>query len=244
MFAPEIILKSSARYKRGLVLDGPGLIDWSVEKMYPILALSGRNITKVTEVAACPPEEAFPMRMHPFGLAVWHQEKSILKNAENNAKNSRKNSWNESTIHSSTVKGGKDIWHPKRTEVACKKSQGRSPIWLFCSFGLQPQMYRHLQRLHCMEMNNINRYNKTKQQTESKFKFHPLSPILFNSTWRSFKSIFKSERAWKFRTQGLLTFTQSGFEALLKIKMLPSTDWIQCVFQKVPLSQWDVCNFF
>ena len=26
--------------------------------------------------------------------------------------------------------------------------------------------------------------------------------------------------------------------------MLPSTDWIQCVFQKSPLSQWDVCNFF
>ena len=40
-----------------------------LKKMYPTLALSGPNITKVIEIVACPPEEAFPMRMRLFGLA-------------------------------------------------------------------------------------------------------------------------------------------------------------------------------
>ena len=174
-----MICKFSARYKHGQLLDFSiewtwigRLISWT--KMYPTLALSGPNLTKVIAVAACPPEEAFPVITHLFELAGWHQEKSILKNSQNNAKNSRKNIWNESTIHFSTAKGGKDIWHPKHTEKSPGKTLRAEIGSDFCgSFGLQPQRYRHLQGLRCMEMNNINGYNKTKQQMESESSFIP-----------------------------------------------------------------------
>ena len=168
-----------------------------------------------------------------------------------------RNIWNESTIriHFSTAKGGKDIWHPKRTEVSCRNSQGRSPIWLFCSFGLQPQRYRHLQGLGCMEMNNINGYNKTKQQTESEFNFHHVknfvSPMIhsFQFDLEILQINFQTLRELRslHRNHSHLRFTQSGFEVLAMIKcclqptqMLPSTDSIQFSFQQVP----DFCNIF
>ena len=89
-----------------------------------------------------------------------------------------------------------------------QKSPAKAEIGsdFFALFGLQPQSYRHLQRLRCIEMNTINGYNKTKQQTESEFNFHHVknfvvSPMIhfFNLTWRKSSLQFSNpERASKF----------------------------------------------
>ena len=90
MFAPEIIRKSLARYKHGQ------LLDFSIEWTWIGRLISWKNVSNLGSEWPKPheghkdcylPEEAFPMRMHLVGLAGWHQEKSILKHAENNAKN-------------------------------------------------------------------------------------------------------------------------------------------------------------
>ena len=52
----------------------------------------------------------------------------------------------------------------------------------FRFFGLQPQRYRHLQ-----QSNNINGYNKTKQQTESEFKFHHIKSFVVSPMIHSFQ---------------------------------------------------------
>ena len=93
MFAPEIIRKSSARYKHGQ------LLDFSIEWTCIGRLISWKNVSNLGfewpkhhegHRGCCPPEEAFPVIMHLFGLAQRHAKKSILKHAENNAKNSRK----------------------------------------------------------------------------------------------------------------------------------------------------------
>ena len=94
-----------------------------------------------------------------------------------------------------------------------------------------------------MEMNNINGYNKAKQQTESEFNFHHIksfvvSPIIHSfhiDLEKIFNLIFKSERASKFRNQALLRFTQSGFEALWMIKRCLQPTQSSFLFNKFSL---------
>ena len=68
-------------------------LDWSIDQLNKNVSNLSSEWPKHHEGhrGFCPPEEAFPMIMHLFGLARRHQKKSILKNAENNAQNSRKN---------------------------------------------------------------------------------------------------------------------------------------------------------
>ena len=203
--------------------------------MYPTLALISPNITKVIEAAAL--------------LKKRFQWECICSDLQVGTKKNRfsmmqkipgRNIWNETIIriHSSTVKGRKDIWHPKHTEVSWKKSQGRSRIWIFGSFGLQPQRYQHLQGLRCIEMNNINGYNKTKQKNKestfitSKNLLSVLKSIVEFDLEKIFNLIFK---LWE-KPQALLTFTQSGFEALSMIKCCLQPTQSSLLLKKVPLS--------
>ena len=166
-----------------------------------------------------------------------------------------RNIWNESTIriHSSTVKGGKDIWHPKGAEVSCKKLSGpKSDLNLLLfwppasevSTSSTASLHRNEQHQWIQTKQN-NKRNRNSTFITSKALLSLPKSIFVQFDLEILELNFKSERASK------LTWKSSPAQIHTKWlwgavddQMLPSTDWIQCVFQKVPLTQWDVCTFF
>ena len=188
--------------------------------------------------------------MHLFGLARRHQEKSILKKMQKIMPNFFRKKYLK------RINNPNPFFYSKRREGHLASKTYRSLLQKLSGPKSDPTFLLFL----ASSLRGINIFkgffawkwttsmDGTKQDNKrNRNSTFITSKTLLSVPWSIFSIWLGENLHFNFQT---LRELRSSHRFTLWLwgavddQMLPSTDWIQCVFQKVPLTQWDDCNFF